>query len=147
MALIETINSDLKQALKDRDEQQVSTLRMLSAALKNKKIELQKDLEDVDVLAVIKTQVKQLKDSLASFEQGDRSDLAEKAKAELEILEKFMPEAMSSEELEGIVKGVIEETGAAGKGDMGKVMGAVMGKVAGKADGGDVKKMVDQLLS
>ncbi len=147
MALIETIDSDLKQSLKDRDEQRVSTLRMLSAALKNKKIELQKDLEDADVLVVVKAQVKQLKDSLASFKEGGREDLITTAKAELEILEKFMPEAMSSEELEAIVKGIIEETGAAGKEDMGKVMGAAMGKVAGKADGGDVKKMVDQLLS
>ena len=133
--------------MKDRDEQRVSTLRMLSAALKNKKIELQKDLEDADVLVVVKAQVKQLKDSLASFKEGGREDLITTAKAELEILEKFMPEAMSSEELEAIVKGIIEETGAAGKEDMGKVMGAAMGKVAGKADGGDVKKMVDQLLS
>jgi uncharacterized protein len=147
MALIETINSDLKQALKDREEQRVSTLRMLSAALKNKKIELQHELEDTDVLAVVKTQVKQLKDSLASFEEGGRADLIEKAKAELEILEKFMPEAMSSDELEAIVKGVIEEVDATSKSDMGKVMGLAMGKVAGKADGGDVKKMVDQLLS
>jgi len=147
MALIEIIDSDLKQALKDRDEQRVSTLRMLSAALKNKKIELRSELKDDDVLAVLKTQVKQLKDSLASFEQGGRDDLVTKAKLELKVLQKYMPEAMSSDELEAIVKGVIEETGAAGKQDMGKVMGAVMGKVAGKADGGDVKQMVEKLLS
>ncbi len=147
MSLLETIDNDLKAALKERNEQAVSTLRMLSAALKNKKIDLRQDLKESDVVAVIKTQVKQLKDSLASFEKGDRADLAEKAKAELEILQKYMPKGMSSEELENLVKSVIEETGAAGKGDMGKVMGAVMGKVAGKADGGDVKQMVEKLLS
>lgn len=147
MSLFDTIQTDLKTALKDRDQERLSTLRMLSAALKNKKIELREDLKDDHVLAVIKTQVKQLKDSLVSFEQGERQDLADKAKAELEVLNKYMPEGMASEELEALVKGVIEEVGAAGKGDMGKVMGAVMGKVAGRADGGEVKQMVDKLLS
>jgi len=147
MSLIEEINADLVSSLKDRDEQRVSTLRLLSAALKNKKIELRRDLKDEDVQATVRSQIKQLKDSLVSFEQGGRSDLADKAKVELEILKKFMPEGMSPEDLEAIVKGVVEEVGAAGKGDMGKVMGAVMGKVAGKADGGEVKQMVEKLLS
>ena len=147
MSLLDTINTDLKTALKDRDQERLSTLRMLAAALKNKKIDLRHDLEDADVLAVIKTQVKQLKDSLASFEQGGRDDLATKAKAELGVLQKYMPEAMGSEELEKIVKSVIEEVGAVGKGDMGKVMGAAMGKIAGRADGGEVKQMVEKLLS
>ena len=147
MSLLETIEADLIAAQKDRDQERVSTLRMLSAALKNKRIDLRKDLEEADVLAVIKSQIKQLKDSLASFEQGERNDLAEKAKAELEILDKYMPESMSAEDLEVLVKGVIEEVGAAGKSDMGKVMGAAMKKVAGQADGNDVKEAVNKLLS
>ena len=147
MSLLETIEADLIAAQKDRDQERVSILRMLSAALKNKRIDLRKDLEEADVLAVIKSQIKQLKDSLASFEQGERNDLAEKAKVELEILDKYMPESMSAEDLEVLVKGVIEEVGAAGKSDMGKVMGAAMKKVAGQADGNDVKEAVNKLLS
>ncbi|MFH1315470.1 MAG: GatB/YqeY domain-containing protein [Candidatus Uhrbacteria bacterium] len=146
MSLFENIDADLKQSLKDRNEQRVSTLRLLLAALKNKKIEMRCELKDEDVLATIRTQVKQLKDSLVAFEQGGRSDLVDKAKAELEILVEYQPKGMGSDELETIVKSVIEETGAVGKGDMGKVMGAVMGKVVGKADGGEVKQMVERLL-
>jgi uncharacterized protein len=147
MSLFDTIDADLITALKNRDQERVSTLRMLSAALKNKRIELQKDLEEPEVLATVKSQIKQLKDSLASFEQGERADLAEKAKAELEVLNKYMPEAMGTEELEALVKSAIEETDAAGMADMGKVMGSVMGKVDGKADGNDVKEVAQKLLS
>jgi uncharacterized protein YqeY len=147
MGLIENIEADLKAALKAKEGQVVSTLRMLTAALKNKSIELKKDLKEEEVVAVVKSQVKQLKDSIEAFVEGAREDLAAKAREELEILAKYLPEQMSEEELKKIVDETVKETGAAGKGDMGKVMGAVMGKVKGKADGGDVKRLVEEALS
>ncbi len=147
MSLLEKIEGDLKNALKERKEQEVSTLRMLLAALKNKKIELKKDLTDEEVTGVVRSQVKQLKDSVESFKAGDREDLAEKSKGEITILEKYLPAQMSQDELKNLVRSVIDETGAVGKQGMGKVMGAVMSKVAGRADGGTVKKVVEELLS
>ncbi len=146
MALIDQIKDDLKLAMKERNEQTLSTLRMLQAALKNKAIELKRDLEEEEVLAVVKSQVKQLKDSLESFTEGAREDLAAKAREEIELLAKYSPKQMDFEELKKIVKETIAEVGAQGKQDMGKVMGAIMGKVKGKVDGGDVKKAVEEEL-
>ncbi|MBU0531265.1 MAG: GatB/YqeY domain-containing protein [Candidatus Uhrbacteria bacterium] len=146
MTSIEKIEADLMAAFKAKETQVVSTLRLLRAALKNKSIELKKDLEEEEVVAVVKSQVKQLKDSVDAFVEGAREDLAVKAREELEILAKYLPEQMGEDELKTIVDETVAETGAAGAADMGKVMGAVMGKVKGKADGGDVKRLVDAAL-
>lgn len=147
MTSIEKIEADLMAAFKAKEKQVVSTLRLLSAALKNKSIELKKDLGDEEVAAVVKSQVKQLKDSVEAFVEGAREDLADTARQELLILAKYLPEQMGEDELKKIVDETIAETGAAGKDDMGKVMGVVMGKVKGKADGGDVKRLVEEVLS
>lgn len=147
MALIDQIKDDVKQAMKERNEQSLSTLRMLQSALKNKAIELKRDLEEEEVVGVVKSQVKQLKDSLESFTKGAREDLAAKAREEIELLAKYLPEQMDFEEVKKIVKETVAEVGAQGKQDMGKVMGAIMGKLKGKADGGDVKKAVEEELS
>lgn len=146
MSLFDTINSDLKEALKERKDDYVSTLRLLLSALKNKQIEIKKELTDEEVIATIKTQVKQLKDSLESFIEGGREDLAEGVRAELAILERYLPEMMSAEELKKVIEETVEELKAAGKKDFGKVMGVVMKKVSGQADGGDVKKGVEEVL-
>ncbi len=146
MSLLEHITNDVKAAMKAKEAQTLSTLRMLSASLKNKRIELGKELEEGDVISVVKKEVKALEDSIVSFVQGAREDLAQKARAEVETLKKYLPEEMSDENLETIIKEALAEIGATTKAEMGKVMGAVMGNVAGLADGKRVKAMVEKQL-
>ncbi len=147
MPLSDQITSDMKEAMKAKNNATLSTLRLLRSALKNKQIELQHELSDEEVLSVIKSQVKQLKDAAVSFEEGGRDDLAKSTQVELVVLEAYMPEEMSEEQLTQIVKEVVEQTGATSKADFGKVMGAAMGKVNGQADGSRVKAIVEQLLA
>jgi len=147
MHLAEQITTDIKTAMKAKDNATLSTLRMLLSAMKNKQIDLQHELSEDEVLAVVKSQVKQLKDSLVSFTEAGREDLAEGVKAEVEILEKYLPAEMTDEQITEIVKKTIEETGATSMADMGKVMGASMKAVAGQADGVRVKIIVQQLLA
>ena len=146
MPLPEQIMNDVKVAMKAKEAQTLSTLRLLQSSLKNKKIELGKELEEGYVISVVKKEVKALEDSIVSFVQGAREDLAQKARAEVETLKNYLPEEMSDERLETIVKEALAEIGAVTKAEMGKVMGAVMGKVAGSADGKRVKAIVEKLL-
>ncbi|MDA1038118.1 MAG: GatB/YqeY domain-containing protein [bacterium] len=145
--LNEQLGSDLKEAMKSKDELKLSTLRLLKTAMKNKEIELGHELSEDESVAVIKSQVKALKDSLTSFQDAGRDDLALKAKDELVILETYLPEEMGDDVLTELVKDVLKEIGVENKADMGKAIGAVMKKVAGQADGTRVKNLVEQLLS
>ncbi len=147
MSLSEIITTDMKEAMKAKDNATLSTLRLLRSAIKNKQIDLQHELSDEEVQAVVKSQAKQLKDSIESFTSGGREDLAESTASELEILKKYLPEEMSDEDLEAIVKKAIEDSGATSKADMGKAMGMAMKAVAGKADGNRVKEIVAKSLS
>jgi uncharacterized protein YqeY len=147
MSLSLKITDNMKEAMKSKNSATLSTLRLLRSALKNKQIDVQHELNDEEVLGVVKTQVKQLKDGLDSFVSAGREDLAQAARAELVVLEAYLPAQMSDEQLEGIIKGVMEQTGAKSKQDMGKVMGIVMKTVADGADGARVKQMVERLLS
>ena len=147
MSLSDKITSDMKEAMKAKNNATLSTLRLLRSAIKNKQIDLGHELSDEEVQAVVKSQAKQLKDAIESFSAGDREDLADKARSEVKILETYLPEEMSDEELEKIVKQTIEESGATSKADMGKVMGAAMKAVKGQADGNRVKEMVMKGLS
>ncbi|MFA5158410.1 MAG: GatB/YqeY domain-containing protein [Patescibacteria group bacterium] len=146
MALSDQINNDFVDAMKSRDEIKVSVLRMLKSALQNEKIKAGKDLSDDDIIKIIQREIKQRRDSIETYEAGGRSELAAKEKAEIEVLTKYMPQQLSNEELTAIVKSAIEETGATGMQEMGKVMGKVMPKVAGKADGNAVSAKVKELL-
>lgn len=146
MILLEQITNDMKAAMKAKDSAALSTLRMLKSAIKNKQIDTPQEMTEEEVQAVVKSQVKQLKDSIASFQEGGREEMAEGAKAEVAILEKYLPAQMEDDALESVVKQVIEETGATSKADMGKVMGAAMKAVAGGADGNRVKAIVAKLL-
>lgn len=146
MSLIDNINSDLVDAMKSKDEAKVSVLRMLKSALQNEKIKAGKDLADEDIIKVIQTQIKQRRDSIATYEAGGRNELADKEKSEIEALSTYMPEQLSDEELTAIVKSAIEETGATSMADMGKIMGKVMPQVAGRADGNAVSSKVKELL-
>jgi uncharacterized protein YqeY len=137
----------MKAAMKAKDNATLSTLRLLLSAIKNKQIDTQHDLSEEEIQAVIKTQVKQLKDAAQTFRDGGRDELAADSEAEIKILEKYLPAQMGDEELEALVKTAVEESGAAGPQDMGRAMGAAMKAVAGRADGNRVKTLVQKFLA
>jgi uncharacterized protein len=139
------IENDLKDAMRARDQEILGTLRMLVAAVKNKKIEIGRDLNEEEVIAALKSEVKKRKDSIESYKSGNREDLAEKEQAEIEILSKYLPEQMGDEEVKAAVKKVAEEMNAT-KADFGKVMGKVIAELKGKADGAQVSRIVKEIL-
>ncbi len=145
MGLIETVDNDLKIAMKAHQTSEVETLRMLRATMKNMQIEKQRPLTDEDVLAILRTTLKQLADAKAQFATGGRADLVEKSDAEIAILSKYLPPAMPTEELEKIVAAKVAEIGADPKA-FGKVMGAVVKEVAGRADGAAIQAAVKKAL-
>jgi uncharacterized protein YqeY len=148
MSLKEQIEADTKTAMKARDMETVSALRMVSSSIKNKMIEVRpKDLTDEDVISVLKKLSKQRKDSIEQFQKAGRNDLADKEQKELSVLEKYLPEQMSEEQITEIVKATISEMGASSMKDMGKVMGAVTGKTQGAADNKLVSQIVKAQLS
>jgi hypothetical protein len=143
MSLVEQVEKDLIAAMKAQEALKLSVLRMMKAALMNKKIELGKPLEDAEAMAVLRSQVKQRHDSVEAYRKGGRDDLADKEAAEIKILESYLPAAASDEEIDGAVAAALTETAAAGPKDMGKVMKAAMAKLAGKnADGKRVNEKV-----
>ncbi len=145
--LVEQINSDLKAAMIAKNAEELSVLRMLIAALRNKEITLRSggaaELTDEQVLEVLASEVKKRRDSVEAYTSGGRPELAAKETSEIKILQKYLPEQMTDEELEKVVREVM----AAGATDFGRVMGQVMAKVKGKADGGKVSEMVKKLLA
>ena len=148
MSLLERLNSDMKQAMKNKEKERLSVIRMLKAAVQNEAIRLGKDgLTNDEELTVLSREVKQRKDSLQEFKNAGRDDLVEKIQNELTYVNAYLPEQLSEDELREIVQQTIEEVRAASKADIGKVMGAVMPKVKGKADGSIVRNIVQQQLS
>ncbi|ANB58437.1 hypothetical protein GFC29_1764 [Anoxybacillus sp. B7M1] len=148
MGLLERLNDDMKQAMKNKEKEKLSVIRMVKASLQNEAIKLGKgQLSEDEELTVLSRELKQRKDSLQEFENAGRSDLADKTKEEIRILELYMPKQLTEEELTAIIKETIAEVGASSKADMGKVMGAIMPKVKGKADGSLVNKLVQQHLA
>jgi uncharacterized protein YqeY len=146
MGLIDDIQAAVKEAMKNKEKLRLGVLRMLMSELKNRRIELQRELEEADILQVITRMVKQRHDSAEQFARGGREELAAKEKGEIEVLESYLPEGLSEAELEELVKQAIAETGARSKKDMGRVMQAVMPKIAGRADGKKVNQLVSRLL-
>jgi uncharacterized protein len=148
MPLNEQIAADLTAAMKAKDAARLSALRMLKAAVTNKgMVEKGRDLEDAEVLQVVASLVKQRRDSIEQFSKAGRTDLVDKETAEIAILERYLPPAVSAEEIEAAVTAAIAETGASSAKDMGKVMKAVMPKLAGKnADGKAVNEAVRRKL-
>lgn len=148
MALKEQLQQDLIAGMKAKNETVVSAIRLLKTAIM--KFETTGDKKvatDDDIIQIVGKEIKQRKDSIEQFEKGNRPELAEKEKAELAALEKYLPAQLSEEEVRAIVKDVISTTGATSKADLGKVMGALMPKVKGKADGGMVNKIVQESLT
>jgi uncharacterized protein len=146
MNLTETIKKDIITAMKGKDAETLTILRTLSASLKNKGIELKRELEDTDVVSVVRSDVKKMKDALSEFKSAAREDLAEKAQIEIDILNKYLPADMPVEELRKIVKEKLKDISATSLDDMGKAMGAAMGALKGRVEGGRVKAMVEEVL-
>lgn len=148
MSLREQIKQDLIGAMKSGDSVSLAVLRMTQSAIKKAEIDVLKaDATDEDVVKVVGKEIKMRKDSVVQYEQAGRPELAEKEKAEIAVLEKYLPEQMGEEEVRKIVETAITQTGAQSAQDMGKVMAAVMPKVAGKADGAIISRIVKDLLS
>ncbi|MDB5085483.1 MAG: aspartyl-tRNA amidotransferase [Bacilli bacterium] len=147
MSLALRLTEDMKTAMKEKDKTRLSVIRLVRTAIKNAEIDTRKTLTDDDILAVLGRELKQRRDSLEAFEQAGRTDLADETNAEIRVLMEYLPQQLSEVEVTEIVRLVIQETGAAGKSDMGKVMSALMPRVKGQADGKTVNRIVNQLLS
>lgn len=148
MSLLKQLNDDMKQAMKNKDKEKLSVIRMVKASLQNESIKLGKgELSEDEDLSILSRELKQRKDSLQEFKSAGRDDLVEKLEMEIKIIEEYMPEQLSDEELSAIVQETIQETGASSKKDMGKVMSAIMPKVKGKADGSKINKLVQEFLN
>ena len=146
MELRERIDVDTKNALKSGAKDKVSTLRMLNAALKNKQIEKRRSLSEEEVVETIRTLIKQRKDSIEQFAKGGRQDLVDKETAEVAVLEVYLPQPLSREELEVMVRETVASTGAQSAKDMGKVMKALIPMVGGRADGKLISELVKNSL-
>lgn len=147
MSLKQKIKETLNEAQKRQDKTQVSTLRMLLSEINNAEIAQQKPLDDSKAIDVIAREVKRHRESIEAFKQGNRSDLVDKEEEELSILMGYLPEQMSHEEIVAIAHQVINDIGAKGPGDKGKVMSQLMPQLKGKADGKEVSDVVLQLLA
>jgi uncharacterized protein YqeY len=147
MSLQQRIAEELKQAMLAKDAEKLSTLRLLKSALGYAQIEKKTDeLSDPDIVAVIQKEAKKRRDSIEQYRSGGRNDLAEKEARELLVLETFLPQPLSAEELEQVIRATIQELGATSKKEMGPVMKAVQAKVAGRADGKTISGIVGRLL-
>ncbi|MFV0517719.1 MAG: GatB/YqeY domain-containing protein [Aminipila sp.] len=148
MTLKEKLTQDFKDAMKARDEVRKNTVNFVRAAIKQYEVDNRAELDDEGVLAILTKQVKMRKDALADFEKAGRTDLLESYNKEIEILNSYLPEQMSLEEILEVVKTTASEMGVeGGKQNMGKLMGAVMPKVKGLAEGNMVKQAVEQFLA
>ena len=148
MSIKDQLTADMKQAMKDREAGKLclAVIRMVRANIKNVEINDKRELNDDEVLAVLMKEVKMRQDSLEEFEKAGRDELVAQAKEEIDILKKYLPEALSDDELKAIVAEVVAEVGAATMKDMGKVMPAVMAKTKGRADGKRINAIVRDLL-
>ena len=147
MSLKDQITEDMKTAMRAKDSERLLTVRTLLAAMKQKEVDERVVLDDVAIVAIVDKLVKQRKDSIAAFESGNRQDLADKEKAEMLVLQGYLPERMSAEETTAAVQAIVAEFGAKGPADMGKVMGVVKTRLAGKADMGQVSAAVKAALA
>jgi len=146
MHLKERLMEDMKDSMKKGEQVRLSAIRMVRAGIKNKEIELGRELKDEDVVGVITSAIKQRKDSYTQFLNGNRMDLAEKEKKEIEALSIYLPEQMGEDEIKKRLREIISETGAATSKDIGKVMKILMPELKGKADGNLVNKIAREML-
>jgi len=147
MSLKERITEDMKAAMRAKEAARLLTIRGLLAAMKQKEVDERIELDDAAVIGIVDRLIKQRKDSISQFGAAGRTDLVDKETAELQVLESYLPQRLSADEIAAAVAAIVAELGATGPGDMGKVMGAVKAKLAGKADMGLVSAAVKQALS
>ncbi|ANZ99868.1 MULTISPECIES: GatB/YqeY domain-containing protein [Carnobacterium] len=147
MSLLTTLNEDMKTAMKAKDKETLTVIRMLKASLQNEQIKTGKELSEDEELTILAREMKQRRDSLAEFKNADREDLVEKTEAEIVIVEKYLPKQLSETEIKAIVTEAIATVEASSMKDFGKVMGAVMPKTKGIADGNVVNRIVKESLS
>ena len=147
MSLKAQITEDMKSAMRAKETERLGTIRLLQAAMKQKEVDERVELDDTAIIAIIDKLIKQRKDSVDAFTKAGRQDLADKETAEIEVLKVYLPARMSEAEITQAVQAIVAELGAAGPGDMGKVMGAVKTQLAGKADMGLVSAAVKAALS
>lgn len=147
MSVLTDLNEDMKAAMKAKDKERLKTVRMLKSAVQNEELSKQAELTEEDEIAVLSREKKQRIDSLNEFKEAGRDDLVENLEFEINIVDEYLPEQLSEDEVEELVGQAIKQTDASSMQDMGKVMGAVMPKVKGKADGNLVSKIVKDKLS
>jgi uncharacterized protein YqeY len=147
MTLQERLTADLKEALKRRDNTRRSVIRMVLAGIRNAEIAKGAPLDDASVIDILARDVKQHRESIGEFSKGNRQDLVAKEEAELAVLFEYLPEQMSREEIVTVARQVMEQVGAKGPGDKGKVMSRLMPELKGRADGREVSDMVYELLT
>ncbi len=147
MSLKEQITEDMKTAMRAKDSERLGTIRLLLAAVKQKEVDERVTVDDVMLVGIVDKLIKQRKDSISQFTAAGRQDLADKETAELKVLEVYLPQRLSEDEIKAEVAAIVAELGAKGPADMGKVMGAVKGKLAGQADMGLVSAAVKAALA
>ncbi|MCK9273769.1 MAG: GatB/YqeY domain-containing protein [Syntrophales bacterium] len=147
MNIDQKLDAEMKEAAKARDRVKLSTIRLMKTAIHNKEIDLKKKLNEQELLQVFSSMVKQRNDSIEQFDKGNRPELADVERREIEIIKRFMPEEMTETELQDEIGKAIEKVGASGMRDMGNVMKELMPVITGKADGKVVSEMVRKKLS
>ena len=147
MSLKDRVTEDMKQAMRAKQADRLSTIRMLLAACKQKEVDERIVLDDAAVIGIVDKLIKQRKDSVAAFAQAGRTDLVDKETAEIRVLEAYLPQRLDAAQIEAEVARIVAQTGASGPGDMGKVMAAVKAQLAGKADMGMASQAVKKALA
>ena len=147
MSLKAQITEDMKDAMRAKDTARLGTIRLLQAAMKQKEVDERIELDDTAVIAIVDKLIKQRKDSVAAYASANRQDLADIERQEIKVLEVYLPQRLSAEEITAAVQAIVTQVGAKGPGDMGKVMGAVKTQLAGKADMGLVSAAVKAALA
>ena len=145
--LKDRITEDMKSAMRSRDSERLSVIRMLLAACKQREVDERIELDDNAVVGLVDKLIKQRKDSVTAFQQGGRTDLADKESAEIQVLQTYLPQRLGADEVAAEVVALVAELGAAGPGDMGRVMAAAKARLAGKAEMAAVSAAVKQALS
>lgn len=147
MSMKQQLTEDMKAAMKAGEKHKLGVIRLINAAIKQREVDERIELDDTAVIAVLDKMVKQRKDSVSQYEAANREDLAEIERAEIVVIEAYLPAKMGEAEIVAAIRAAIAETGASGPADMGKLMGALKPKLAGQADMGLVSKLVKQLLA
>lgn len=147
MSLKTQLTEDMKTAMRAKDQVSLSTIRLINAAIKQFEVDERTEADDAKVIFILTKMVKQRKDSAKIYTEAGRQDLADKENAEIEILNRYLPQMMSAEEIKTVVEAAIVETSASGMADMGKVMGVLKTRLAGKADMGEVNKVLKAALT